>query len=188
MTAEVCSKSMQDLTAKAAKAARITTDSKLKRDGNKRQYKHNQDVLDEVEGAERCLEEGKVDRAKEKLKNGKELLRKYLKKVKIADREELGWQVVKFYESDDLASDSEDEKTLNRARREAAAADKKRDAKRKERRRSPTRRRYFPTRNFPSRNYSAGSSKGKSSLICYGCNREGHTRRFCFASAEKNKV
>ena len=45
--------------------------------------------------------------------------------LRITDREEDGWQVVKCYLSDDLASDSEEEKQLSRARREAAVNKKK---------------------------------------------------------------
>ena len=48
--------------------------------------------------------------------------------LRIADREENGWEVVKCYLSDDLASDSVDEKQHSRARREAAANKKKREA------------------------------------------------------------
>ena len=44
------------------------------------------------------------------------------------DREEDGWEVLKCYLSDDLASDSEDEKQLNKVRREAAFNKKKREA------------------------------------------------------------
>ena len=50
--------------------------------------------------------------------------------LKIADREEDGWEVVRCDLSDDLASESEDEKQLSRARREAAANKKKREANR----------------------------------------------------------
>ena len=41
------------------------------------------------------------------------------KHIKIADRSELGWAVVSAYEEDELASDSDDEKRIYRAEREA---------------------------------------------------------------------
>lgn len=44
----------------------------------------------------------------------------------IADREKDGWEVVKCYWSHDLVSDSDNEKQLLRARREAASNKKKR--------------------------------------------------------------
>ena len=44
-----------------------------------------------------------------------------MKHVKLADREELGWNVVKHYDSDDLLYGYDDEKALGRALRLAAA-------------------------------------------------------------------
>ena len=37
----------------------------------------------------------------------------------MADRSEFGWATVNYYQDDPLASDSEDEKSLNRAEKEA---------------------------------------------------------------------
>ena len=45
--------------------------------------------------------------------------------MRIPDREEDGWEVVECYLYDDRASDSEDEKKLNKARREAVSNKKK---------------------------------------------------------------
>ena len=86
--------------------------------------------MDEIESAERALSSQNIERDKETLKNGKRIVSKRLKHIRIADREELGWQVVRFYESDDLADYSEDEKDLDRARREAKADAKLREIKR----------------------------------------------------------
>ena len=41
------------------------------------------------------------------------------KLIKIADRSELGWQVVEAYESDELASGDEDAKRLEKAEKVA---------------------------------------------------------------------
>ena len=119
--------------------------------------------------------------AKERLKNGKKIINTKLKHIRIADREEHGWQVVKFYESDDLASNSDDEKHLNRAKREAAAACKKMDAKKQAHKR-------FNPRSASRGDQFSESSKSfrrSSQLVCYGCNRIGHTRKFCFADKPK---
>ena len=75
-----------------------------------------------------AIEKGHIDRCQERLKEGKALILKQQKLIRIADREEDGWEVVKCYLSDDLASDSEDERQLNKARREAASNKKKREA------------------------------------------------------------
>ena len=47
---------------------------------------------------------------------GKQRIRKRQKLIKIADKSRNGWQVVAKYESDELASGSEDEKRLKKAR------------------------------------------------------------------------
>ena len=50
------------------------------------------------------------------------IIKKRQKLIKIADKNRYGWLVVQEYETDDLASDSEDEKI----RKAKAAAEKKR--------------------------------------------------------------
>ena len=67
-------------------------------------------------------------RCQEKLKKGKTLILKQQKLITMADREEDGWEVVRFYLSHDLASDSDDEKQLSKDRRRAACNKKKRKA------------------------------------------------------------
>ena len=52
----------------------------------------------------------------ELIKEGKELIRKRQKLIRIADKSVDGWKVVDEYVSDDLASGSEDDKRLRRAR------------------------------------------------------------------------
>ena len=69
------------------------------------------------------LKKGKIERCQEKLAECKKITLKQHKFMKIANREEDGWEVVKCYLSDDLASDS---KHLSRARRKAAVTKRKR--------------------------------------------------------------
>ena len=64
----------------------------------------------------------------ETLAEGKKIFLKQQKLLRIADSKEIGWKVVKYYLSDNLTSDSEDDKQLSRARREAAANKKKKEA------------------------------------------------------------
>ena len=54
-----------------------------------------------------------------KLKKVKALIIKQQKRIKIVDKEENGWKVVKYYLSDGLDSNLEDEKQLHKARRKA---------------------------------------------------------------------
>ena len=51
---------------------------------------------------------------------GKELIRKRQKLIRIADKSADGWKVVDEYVSDELASGSEDEKRLKKAKEAAS--------------------------------------------------------------------
>ena len=73
------------------------------------------------------IEKEHLERCQEKLKEGKCLILKQQKLLRIPDREEDRWEIVKCYLTDDLASDSEDDKQLNKACREAASNKKKRE-------------------------------------------------------------
>ena len=53
------------------------------------------------------------------LEEGTGILSKRMKAIKLADKSEFVWQTVKEYLSDELASDSDDEKRTNRTERRA---------------------------------------------------------------------
>lgn len=59
--------------------------------------------------------------------DGKERIKKRQKLVKLADRNKDGWLVVQEYESDDLASNSDDEKRIKKAKN--AVEKKRKDSK-----------------------------------------------------------
>ena len=54
---------------------------------------------------------------------------KRTKLIKLADRSEAGWGVVKFYQTDRIADDSEDEKRINSAEKRAATEKAKKQVK-----------------------------------------------------------
>ena len=58
---------------------------------------------------------------------GKQIITKRQRLIKIANKNKDGWLVVQAYESDDLASDSEDEKKICKAK--ATAEKKRKEAK-----------------------------------------------------------
>ena len=93
--------------------------------GNQKQYEFNAEIdrmLDKIK-----KENQKDDRAKSKIKKiieeSKALIHKRQKLIRIADKSKDGWYVVEEYEPDELASGSEDDKRLKKARE---AASKKR--------------------------------------------------------------
>lgn len=64
-------------------------------------------------------EQKSLDVLKNQLKEGIQAIAYRQKRIKVADRSEYGWAVVKAYDSDELASDSEDEKRLFKAEKAA---------------------------------------------------------------------
>ena len=100
----------------------------FKRKGNEAQYTFNTTVEEHIDAARKEL--GKLNPVEEHnkaiMKKTGELLKEGIKAIeirqkhiKIADRAELGWAVVAAYEEDELALDSDDEKRIYRAEREA---------------------------------------------------------------------
>ena len=100
----------------------------FKRKGNEAQFVFNTTVGEHFDAARKELgklnptnehEKDIMKKTAEHLKEGIKAIEVRQKHIKIADRSELGWAVVAVYEDDELASDSDDEKRIYRAEREA---------------------------------------------------------------------
>ena len=101
----------------------------FRKKGHEEQYRFNADIkshLNKVQG-----EAAKIHPPSEKERRSLEALKPQLqegiqaivcwqnKRIKVADRSDYGWAVVKAYNNDELASDSEDEKRLFKAEKTA---------------------------------------------------------------------
>eukprot|EP00731_Ephydatia_muelleri_P024214 Em0016g485a len=78
-------------------------------------------MLDHIQEAQECLkrnDEG-YEKATQEMEAAEALLLNRQKMIKLADRSELGWSVVEEYKADELADNSEDEKKIVRAEKEA---------------------------------------------------------------------
>ena len=98
----------------------------LKFKGNRKQFKLNAEsdnIFDQIQTANVQAASDKISTL---VSEGRKLIHKRQKLIKIADRCKDGWQVVEEYESDELASNSEDEKKLKKAKE---AAGRKRKAR-----------------------------------------------------------
>ena len=130
-----------------------------------------------MESALVALDTQDVARAKESLNAGKKLLLKRLKAVKIADREEFGWAVVRHYESDEIASE------ISRACRAAAAEVKKQGETASAR--SPKQRRFVAK---PASSYQHSASRPDyrhHKVICFAFGKEGHMQKNCYSKNRK---
>lgn len=105
-----------EITERATKRMRMDN-PELTSPGNIDQYKHNADVLRQIEKAATCIMKGDGQAGISSLKEGKKLITQRQKLVRLADREEKGWKFVREYVKDNLAEDSDDEKQIRRARR-----------------------------------------------------------------------
>jgi S-adenosylmethionine/arginine decarboxylase-like enzyme len=88
---------------------------KLKFKGNQKQYEINAKLEAILTDISKANEQNNQERVSKLVDEAKALIHRHQKLIKIADRSKDGWRVVEEYESDDLASNSEDEKRLRKA-------------------------------------------------------------------------
>ena len=103
--------------------------------GNEKQFLFKDNVKDQFEATRKHLDllepsvpgqKESLEKAKEELQKGLVLLAGRQKRIKMADRSEYGWAVVDEYEDDELASDEDDAKKIEKAERAVASKAMKR--------------------------------------------------------------
>ena len=134
-----------------------------------------------------------LQKAKDALATGERLVSQRQKAVKLADRSEFGWKLVKNYEADELADDEDDEKRINKAEKaaekEAAAGRKKRTASRLARVSSSKHFGAYQGQSYrPYGGWGQGPSGGSARPFtpatraigpCHACGDYGHLRFKC---------
>ena len=180
---------------------RIKTDNsyKFKFTGNQKQYDFNDDMLDRLAKISRAADHRDFDTVSELCKSAIEQVRKRNKCIKLADKSPGGWDTVKEYLSDDLASDSDDDKKIrsaeNRAIRTRRQRRKPSSAQGRDPSRSATRTTDSDVRQQPSATYTGPSSNfrgyrrygAQPTDICFACNESGHWRRECPKTNQQSK-
>lgn len=101
------------------------------REGNKIQFQFNNGIIDDLAQALWAIQYKKLDYCTELINQALDKLKQRNKLIKIADSSEGGWDTVKEYISNPLASDSEDEKKISRAEGRAVRKIKDKQKKRK---------------------------------------------------------
>ena len=102
----------------------------FKKKGNKRQFLFNNNVKDQIDAIGKHLDllepateaqRETLQKARDELDKGLTLLAGCQKRIKLADCSEYGWAVVDEYEDDELASDEDDAKRIEKAKKTVAA-------------------------------------------------------------------
>ena len=99
----------------------------FKKKSHEEHYNCNTVIQETISSAQKELEKASkepadkaaINKAADLLQQSTEMISKWQKLIKVADRSEFGWATVRHYEADPLASDSDDEKLLLRAEKEA---------------------------------------------------------------------
>ena len=100
----------------------------FRKKGNEMQFLFNTGVGESIASAKKQLEKmvltdevkkALLKKAAEHLDDSVSALKMRQKHIKVADHSEYGWNMVRHYQNDPLASDSEDEKELHRAEKDA---------------------------------------------------------------------
>ena len=187
---------------RACKKMKLERVPEFKKKGHERQYAFIKGVKDHVDAASQILsklkpaddrEEATVKAAMEELDQGMKALLARQKLIRIADRSELGWQVIDAYESDELASGDEDAKRLEKAEKVAEQKAERRrkkwtlkTAENRAMRRGSQYSRDLGMQQGPSKSYPTPGPAGQLPQMprripgpCFNCLEMGHLKGSC---------
>ena len=164
---------------------------------NEDQYRFNSKLMDALDEAKSSCSTQNLDKVKESLEKGENLLAERQKHILLADKSDYGWMVIQEHKKNDLADDSDDQKKIIRA--EARARTNQNSQKAKSR--MTASRREFPK----NQSVEAVSNTDVSSALkpiptidaqfrnqtkpgcCFACNKPGHWRAQCPLLAGKSR-
>ena len=101
------------------KLERAAEAGKFKFQGNKDQFLFNSEIQGPLDDTDNFLAGRDVEKAGEKVEELKKSLRHCQEIIKLADKSEAGWLAVKEYQTEELASNTEDEKRIRKAQERA---------------------------------------------------------------------
>nr|XP_054771917.1 uncharacterized protein LOC129279877 [Lytechinus pictus] len=177
--------SQKEATSKVIESVKVN----FKFKGNKLQFEFNNSQLERVQTATNAIKKGDTASAILELQKVEDDILKRNKLIRIADKSEDGWKVVDEYLSEELASDSDDDKKIRAAQNRAASKRKK--AKSNRSKATPYKSQRRPQETFPNPDATFRSymQQGRPQFnqvhtlrsfdLCFGCGKSGHWRRNC---------
>ena len=171
------------------------TEVNLKFTSNQKQLDFNTSLDERIEEVVHLVKQGYSSKPLKRLAEIKSCIHKRNKLIKIADRSPGGWTTVAEYESDDLASDSEDEKKIRSAEQRALRKKNKPQTTTNFTTNSSFRpfnqRSSFNTRP-PNQSISERPiyqrRQQKPEDICFICGKQGHWKKDCTTARTSNEV
>ena len=195
-------RSLSDKTENLAKKVK-KSDYTFKFKGHQVQFELNTEILDDLHSAIKHIENDRHARAVTILKGAISPIKKRNKHKRIADKSEGGWKTVDEYISDEIASDSEDEKRIRAADSRAVRKIKSSKKDGKVSRKRPAEASGAPAQtahnggNFnsfpvqPLRSAGAVASaqqNPKTNDQCFRCSSFGHWARDCRKKINGDKI
>ena len=168
----------EDLVRLASKRSKQERPYAFRRPGNAAQFAFVEGMMEYVREAAWHIEKvegAKVEAALGELKKGEESLKRRMRLIKIADRSDHGWKTIEAYEDDELALDSDDQKRLARAEKEA-----EKRANKKKPKVATTVAAPVPMGDVAQQTARRHGAPPPGRIgPCYNCGELGHLSRYC---------
>ena len=101
--------------------AQIRETRRFKKKANEDQFRFNSKLQDTLEEDKTAAQANVLDKVKDSLQKGENLLKERQKHILLADKSDFGWSTVQEYKKSDIADDSDDEKKMHKAEARAKA-------------------------------------------------------------------